>query len=74
MAVTDLRVTVDHVESKDEHGEVQYQMQRKIFIQGEATEAERERLMDIANKCPIHKLLSGKISIVSELVDGSQHA
>jgi len=73
MAVTDLRVTVDHVEDKDENGTVRYQMQRRIFIEGDLPEADRQRLLDIANKCPIHKLLSGQISIQSEMVDGSQH-
>jgi putative redox protein len=32
MPVTDLRVTVDRVEGKNEQGQVSYQMQRRIFI------------------------------------------
>ncbi|WP_342616144.1 OsmC family protein [Rhodoferax sp. GW822-FHT02A01] len=67
MAVTDLRVTVDRVEGKDEQGQPFYQMQRRIHIDGDITEAERQRLLEIANKCPIHKLLSGDIRIQSEL-------
>jgi putative redox protein len=67
MAVTGLRVTVDHVEDKDEQGQVRYQMQRRLFIEGEVSEAERQKLLEIANKCPIHRLLSGDISIQSAL-------
>ena len=67
MAVTDLRVTVDRVEGKDEQGQSFYQMQRRIHIDGDITETDRQRLLEIANKCPIHKLLSGDIRIQSEL-------
>lgn len=74
MAVTDLRVTVDHVEDKNDQGQVRYQMQRRIFIEGDIAEADRQRLLEIANKCPIHKLLGGQILIQSELADGGQNA
>lgn len=67
MGVTGLRVTVDHVEDKNEQGQVRYQMLRRIFIEGDVTEAERQKLLEIANNCPIHRLLSGDISIQSEL-------
>jgi putative redox protein len=67
LAVTELRVTVDRVESKDEQGQSVYQMQRRIAIKGDITDADRQRLLDIANKCPIHKLLSGDIRIQSAL-------
>lgn len=67
LAVTDLRVTVDHVEDKNEQGQPRYQMQRRIFIEGNIAEADRQRLLEIANKCPIHKVLSGDIQIQSEL-------
>lgn len=74
MAVTDLRVTVDHVEDKNEQGQVRYQIQRHIFIEGDIAEADRQRLLEIANKCPIHKLLSGQILIQSEFADGGTDA
>ena len=67
MLVTDLRVTVDHVEDKNDQGLVRYQMQRRIFIEGDVSQEDRSRLLEIANKCPIHKLLSGEILIQSEL-------
>jgi putative redox protein len=73
MAVTDLRVMVDHVEDKNEQGQVRYQMQRRIFIEGDIAETDRQRLLEIANKCPIHNLLNGQILIQSELANGDAH-
>ena len=68
LPVTGLRVTVDHVEEKDEQGQTLYKLQRRITIEGDVAETDRQRLLEIANKCPIHKVLSGKIAIASELV------
>lgn len=34
-------------------------------------ETDRQRLLEIANKCPIHKLLNGQVLIQSELADGA---
>ncbi|TGL60266.1 OsmC family peroxiredoxin [Leptospira ognonensis] len=36
---------------------------RKLKLSGNLSEAERERLLQVANACPVHKILSGKISI-----------
>jgi putative redox protein len=74
MPVTDLRVTVDHVEDGSVQGQVRYQMQRRIFIAGDVAEADRERLLEIANECPIHRLLSGEILIQSELASATSGA
>lgn len=68
LAVTALRVTVDHVEDKAADGRVRYQLQRRIAIEGTLTDADRQRLLEIADKCPIHRLLSGEIHIESALV------
>ena len=40
---------------------------RVLDFKGELTDAEKEQLLTIANKCPIHKLLIGKIEISTEL-------
>lgn len=45
-----------------------YRLTRKISLKGELSEEQRTRLLDIANKCPVHKMLTGKISIDSALV------
>lgn len=42
---------------------------RNIQLRGDLSDAERQRLLEIANLCPIHKVLSGEITIESALVD-----
>lgn len=41
---------------------------RDISFRGDLSSEQRERLFEIANKCPIHKLLANKIEITSSLV------
>jgi len=38
---------------------------RKITFTGELTDEQRQRLMQIADKCPVHKLLSNPIHILT---------
>lgn len=40
---------------------------RVITLQGDLDAEQRERLLQIANKCPIHKVLTGEIRIASHL-------
>ena len=40
-----------------------YAFQRRIRLVGALGDDERARLLDIANKCPVHKTLSGPITI-----------
>lgn len=42
---------------------------RKITLNGELDATQRERLLQIANACPIHKILTGEVRIASQLVD-----
>ena len=44
-----------------------YQIQRVISLHGPLDEDQRARLLDIANKCPVHRTLSGDIQIESVL-------
>lgn len=41
---------------------------RTIELMGELDQAQRERLVEIAGLCPIHKVLSGKIEIETKLL------
>ncbi len=36
---------------------------RRISLQGDLTEAQRERLLEIADRCPVHRTLSGPLEI-----------
>jgi putative redox protein len=46
------------------------ELARSIVLRGALDAEQRERLLDIANKCPIHKVLSGAIRIETALADG----
>ncbi|RAJ99066.1 OsmC family protein [Aliidiomarina maris] len=41
---------------------------RRITLAGELSDEQRERLLEIANKCPVHKALTGNLEIESELL------
>lgn len=42
-------------------------IERTITLQGPLTEAQRERMLEIADRCPVHRTLEGEISIRSRL-------
>ncbi|WP_298625887.1 OsmC family protein [uncultured Legionella sp.] len=41
---------------------------RHIELQGHLTNEQRQKLLDIADKCPVHRTLTSKILITTELV------
>lgn len=44
-------------------------MDRKISLRGDLTDEQRKRLLEIANKCPVHRSLDeGKVAVRSRLV------
>lgn len=43
------------------------ELDRRITLRGPLDAEQRARLLDIANKCPTHKLLSGAVRIATEL-------
>lgn len=44
-----------------------YKLFREITLIGALSDDQRERLTEIANKCPIHRVLTGEISIETKL-------
>lgn len=42
-------------------------IRRRIELEGELDEAQRERLLQVANACPIHKALTGELHIATTL-------
>jgi putative redox protein len=63
--------TLRHVEvtveaRHDEQGV--FRMQRRIALEGDLTDEQRARIVEIANKCPVHKTLSGTIAIETGLL------
>jgi putative redox protein len=57
-----VEVTVDG--ATDEAGFV---LTRHVHLRGALTEDQRARLLEIANKCPVHRSLTGPIRIETDL-------
>jgi len=62
-------VTVDLALNPDGKPAAGNDIQRRVTLKGELDEAQRERLLQIANACPVHKLLAGEIRIDTALAD-----
>lgn len=65
IALESVEVSVD---GSLEAGTSKLQLQRFIKFNGNLTEAEKDRLLGIANRCPVHKILSQQNDIVTTLV------
>ena len=63
MPLQDVRVEV----TRDEANGL-YKLHRRVELVGALDDAQREYLLGIANKCPIHKALNGRFEISTELV------
>lgn len=61
----DVRVEITHEET-----DTDYRLSRKVELIGALTEEQRQYLLGIANKCPIHKALHKKFEIATELAGG----
>ena len=48
------------------------QITRNITLHGELDDEQRQRLLQIANACPVHKLLEGNMSIPTALAEATQ--
>ena len=44
------------------------EFERKITLKGELSDAERQKLLEIADKCPVHRTLEGEVDIITRLV------
>ncbi|TGL86847.1 OsmC family peroxiredoxin [Leptospira congkakensis] len=57
----EVHVTIDKRSAED------HKFTRIVNLSGNLTGEQRERLLAVANACPVHKLLSGKIEIQTSL-------
>ena len=57
----DVQVRIEHAQQGDA-----YVFNRHIHYVGQLDEAQRARMTAVANKCPIHKLLSGQFNIITK--------
>jgi putative redox protein len=66
-AVTAIDVTVEHEEAKASDGRTHYILKRTVSISGAVSDEEKQRMLQIANKCPIHRILESEVAIHSAL-------
>jgi putative redox protein len=59
----DVEVEIEHEQQNDA-----YVLKRRIRYVGDLSLEQHERLIEITNKCPLHKILSGQIKIETETV------
>lgn len=48
------------------------EIERVIAIEGDLDAGQRQRLMEIADKCPVHRTLTSEIRIVTRTADGTE--
>jgi putative redox protein len=54
-------------EEKGPDGKILYKVKRVVSIDGDFSAEDRQRLIEIANKCPIHRLMQGTIEVETVL-------
>src|SRR5690606_23390413 len=42
---------------------------REIFLEGDLSDEQQQKLLEIANRCPVHRTLTSEIKVRSKLVD-----
>ena len=68
-ALGPIRVEVSHERVKGAGGASHDRFERLIHVEGPLTDAERAKLVEIADKCPMHKLLMATDKIVATRVE-----
>ncbi len=60
-----------HVDVGISHQKInqQYQISVRLHLAGNLTEDQRQRLLEVADKCPVHKLLKSEAQIETILAD-----
>lgn len=57
----------EECETKEGHVD---EITREIELRGDLTDAERQRLLEIADRCPVHRTLHSEIRVRTELAEG----
>jgi len=68
LALSGISVALSH-EKIEVNGVKRDRISRQITLEGNLSAAERQRLLEIANKCPVHRALSQPFILDSELVN-----
>jgi len=71
----EVRLTHEKIHAKDctacesESGKID-QIKREITVAGPLDEGQKQRLLEIADRCPVHRTLHAEINVVTRLVEG----
>jgi putative redox protein len=67
--LTDVAVAVDRDDADERKGT--YRLRTTLTLGGELTDAQREELVNVAGKCPVHKLMTQVVTeVTTELARG----
>ena len=67
--VEDIRVTVDRDDSAERQGV--YRLRVTLAVTGALSDSQRQELLKVAEKCPVHKLMTvATTEVVTELTPG----
>ncbi|MBT8142431.1 MAG: alpha/beta fold hydrolase [Gammaproteobacteria bacterium] len=61
------RVHAEDCRDCETHEKLTHRFVRRIQVSGNLDDAQRDRLIEIANKCPVHKTLEGRIETTTHL-------
>lgn len=66
--VETISCSVDRVsEEKGADGKMVYTLKRRVSVTGDISPEDQDRLIEIANKCPIHRLMEGNTIVETVL-------
>ena len=68
LALTHVSVSLSH-DKTELNGQQHNRITRQITLVGNLSDAERQRLLEIAEKCPVHRALSQSFVLESQLVN-----
>lgn len=63
--VEDIRVQVRHRKVVQDDGISRDEFTRELTLKGELTAQQRERIIEIANKCPVHRTLEAGSEVIT---------
>jgi putative redox protein len=75
LAEISVHLTHDRVHAKDcaeceeTEGKVEL-IRREIVVRGDLTEEQRQRLLEIAGRCPVHRTITGNPKVVDSITGG----
>ena len=63
----DRQHSADCADCEDQTSKIEV-LQKYVTLEGELSEQQRQRLLQIADRCPVHQTLHGNLEIQTELI------